>query len=41
MSRLTIYQDNYADTTIVSNLLIDEYNLNNFYIDFNLKNIDK
>ena len=25
MSRLTIYQDNYADTTIVSNLFIDEY----------------
>lgn len=25
MSRFTIYQDNYADTTIVSNLFIDEY----------------
>lgn len=25
MSRITIYQDNYADTTIVSNLFIDEY----------------
>lgn len=25
MSRLTIYQDNYADTTVVSNLFIDEY----------------
>jgi len=25
MGRFTIYQDNYADTTIVSNLFIDEY----------------
>ncbi len=25
MSRFTIYQDNYADSTIVSNLFIDEY----------------
>lgn len=25
MERFTIYQDNYADTTIVSNLFIDEY----------------
>ncbi len=25
MSRFTVYQDNYADTTIVSNLFIDEY----------------
>ncbi|MGN0376484.1 MAG: DnaD domain protein [Suilimivivens sp.] len=25
MSRFTIYQDNYSDTTIVSNLFIDEY----------------
>ena len=25
MSRFTIYQDNYAETTIVSNLFIDEY----------------
>ena len=25
MSRFTIYQDNYDDTTVVSNLFIDEY----------------
>ena len=25
MSRLTIYQDNYTNTTVVSNRFIDEY----------------